>query len=206
MTTKCFKTEWEYLDAQFRIIEILKEWESAESREEKSKKKLKKRNFMKIFKDATEDLNLKCEATRQKGVRFIFDEISDTAQLNLDERLILAFLLYSRFNASDGKASYQDIVKTIFRDRKQRLRYLHCLSAEGRLVKSGLIEQDGKDLLIAERVYNRFLRIEKEFEPRLKVVLGDKEQSSYEDFLKALCGLSDLMWERAQMIDINHIY
>ena len=204
MRNQYFKNEYEYLDAQFKLIDLYREWEKERNPDKKitakiGKAKSRPRDYAKEIKERTSKVEVKWLSSRKIGKRFLLDEVADAAGLDDNEKLFFLFLLHSRLTMANGQVPCGEATKTVFPKRAQCLRSLYCLSPEGRLKKMGLIEFEGKDVKISDRIYKRFLQLEKK---RCVVsFVREKEQSlAFPDFMNGIYRLADLMWDRAQVL------
>ena len=202
MASNYFKNEYEYLDAQFKLVDIYRKWEQERNPDKKivvkiGKNKPRPRNYAKEIKEKSARVEARWIGSQKKGKSFLFDRIADTACLDSNERLFLILLLHSRLTMPNGQVPCAEATKTIFPKRQQCLKNLYCLSQEGRLKKSGLIEFEGKDVKISDRIYKKFLQIK----IRRNIsgsVSKENQTQTYADFLTSTYRLADLMWERTQ--------
>jgi AAA+ superfamily predicted ATPase len=200
-----FRNEWEYLEARFKVIEILKDWDQKKEKKE-IKKKGRQRNFAKEIKTAKSSLNLRHKNSVERGMCFNFDQICNSAGLCPDEQLIMTFLLYSRFNTPGGKTTAQEMLKIIFPRAKKRLTCFRFLSPEERLIRKGLVDRAGTDFMVSERVCKKYMKVKKNNESSDSPTLQPKSKTSYDDYLKASYRLADLMWERSRTADSTHVH
>ena len=204
MENKYFKSEFEYLDAQFKLVDIYRKWEQERNPDKKivvkiGKKKTRPRNYAKEVKEKSARIEAKWNGSQKKGKSFLFDRIAETAGLDSNERLFLLLLLHSRLTMPNGQVPCAEATKTIFPKRQQCLKNLYCLSQEGRLKKSGLIEFEGKDVKISDRIYKKFLEIKMNRNIPSYFSKENQAVTSYADFLTCAYLLADVMWERTRV-------
>ena len=204
MEIKYFKNEFEYLDAQFQLIDLYRKWEQERNPDKKiiakiGKRKARTRNYAKEIKEKSVRAETKWLASRKRGKNFLFDRITEAAALDGNERLFLLLVLHSRLTMPGGQIPCAEATKTIFPKREQCLKNLYCLSPEGRLKKMGLVEFEGKDVKISDRIYNKFLQLGKKQEVPTSD-LKEKQALSFPEFSNAIYRLADVMWERAKVL------
>ncbi len=205
-----YHNDIEYLEDQFRLIDLLEDMKQIHNEKNHSEKLL-------VLAELERQISYKKQEIQQKKViseqhhhkAFQLEKIISEYQLDDFERKILVFLLYRYFSTDNESTTGRTILEHITENRLSMMQSRHYLMEEGRLRRNDLIQiemelEDERTVLdleftLPEEVISQVLA---EKNNQNTSISKEETEKTYKNYLKLHFTLVDLLESKSEVLSM----